>query len=179
MPLRAILTNRHIGSNGACPVCKQGAEDIRHLLFLCTSARDLWASLGLTQLINQALAVDRSGSAIFEFIFSLPDQQLAVHKELNFKQAIAVGGWYLWWLRRRVTHNESIPPMCRWPFSVLSVASNYQRVADHTRIRAEPNWCKPAPRFLKLNVDAAYYPDEGVGATAAIIRDEKGKYLGA
>jgi hypothetical protein len=39
IPLRAILANRHIGSNGACPICNQGAEDIRHLLFRCTNAK--------------------------------------------------------------------------------------------------------------------------------------------
>lgn len=96
IPLRAILTNRHVGSNGACPICHQGAEDIRHLLFLCTNA---WSHLGLTHIIDQAIHVDRSGSAIFEYILSLPDQQVAMHPSLNFKQVIAVGGWYLWWIR--------------------------------------------------------------------------------
>ncbi|EMS66002.1 Leucine-rich repeat-containing protein 40 [Triticum urartu] len=37
----------------------------------------------------------------------------------------------------------------------------------------EAKWSKPDPRFIKLNVDAAFYPDEGVGATAAIIRDDR------
>jgi hypothetical protein len=31
LPLKSILANRHIGTTGECPVCHQGAEDIRHL----------------------------------------------------------------------------------------------------------------------------------------------------
>ena len=30
------------------------------------------------------------------------------------------------------------------------------------------------PKFAKVNVDAAFYQDAGAGATAAVIRDEKG-----
>ena len=35
------------------------------------------------------------------------------------------------------------------------------------------------PKFVKLNVDAAYSEDEGMGATAAVIRDERGTFLAA
>ena len=131
--LGAILIERHIGSNGACPICNQGSEDIRHLLFQCTSATELWRRLGVTHIIDQALQVDRSGSVILEFILSLQDQQLAVHLELNFKQVIIVGGWYLWWIWRRVTHNEAIPSAWKWPLSVLSISSNHQRASAMTQ----------------------------------------------
>lgn len=33
--------------------------------------------------------------------------------------------------------------------------------------------------FVKLNVDAAYFEEEGMGATPAVIRDEKGTFLAA
>lgn len=32
---------------------------------------------------------------------------------------------------------------------------------------------------MKVNVDAAFHEDEGMGATAAVIRDEKGNFLAA
>ena len=38
---------------------------------------------------------------------------------------------------------------------------------------------KPDIGYVKLNVDAAFYPDEGRGATAAVIRDGKGNFLAA
>ncbi|XBJ07632.1 hypothetical protein VPH35_013115 [Triticum aestivum] len=36
---------------------------------------------------------------------------------------------------------------------------------------------KPEPKFIKWNVDAPYYTDEGVGATVAVLRDGKGTFL--
>ena len=47
------------------------------------------------------------------------------------------------------------------------------------RSSPDERWTKPDIKFIKLNVDAAYYVDEGVGATAAVIRDEKGMFLAA
>ena len=116
-------------------------------MFLCSNARHLWTKLGITNIIDQAIQVDRSGSAILEFILSLPDQQLEMHPILNFKQLIAVGGWYLWWIRRKVTHNESIPPPWRWALSVLSISSNHHRATMLVRYSTEA-------KFIPIAVDA-------------------------
>jgi hypothetical protein len=49
IPCRAILANRHVGNSGNCPVCMHGAEDIKHLLFTCDRARDVWQALGVRE----------------------------------------------------------------------------------------------------------------------------------
>lgn len=85
LPLKAILTNRHVGSNGACLICNQGAEDVKHLLFQCSHAKELWRRLGITDHIELALPVDRSGSVVLEHLFSLADEQVRVHPVLNIK----------------------------------------------------------------------------------------------
>jgi hypothetical protein len=54
--------------SGQCLVCAQGAEDVKHLIFTCNRARDVWESLGLKEIIQEASVVDRSGSAILEEI---------------------------------------------------------------------------------------------------------------
>jgi hypothetical protein len=66
LPLRCILTNRHIGDSGACPICSLYTEDAKHLLFMCPWAKELWSSFQLYQLIADASHVERSGSAILE-----------------------------------------------------------------------------------------------------------------
>jgi hypothetical protein len=43
---RAILANRHIGESGGCPVCPNGAEDIKHIMFTCDRAKEVWKELG-------------------------------------------------------------------------------------------------------------------------------------
>jgi hypothetical protein len=57
LPLKSILANRHIGTSGECPICHQGAEDILHLIFQCDTVRELWAKLGLENIISNAIVV--------------------------------------------------------------------------------------------------------------------------
>jgi hypothetical protein len=38
-----------------------------HLLFQCNVARDVWAALGIQNIIDDAISVDLSGSAVLEF----------------------------------------------------------------------------------------------------------------
>ena len=45
LPCRDILANRHIENSGSCPTCNEGCEDIKHLLFLCKRAHDIWQKI--------------------------------------------------------------------------------------------------------------------------------------
>jgi hypothetical protein len=64
VPGMAILGSRHIKVQPQCPVCLLGPEDISHLLFGCTRARQVWQELGLLPKVENAIAVDRSGSVV-------------------------------------------------------------------------------------------------------------------
>jgi hypothetical protein len=44
-------------------------EDVKHLLFECDMARELWSSLGISDVIGEAIQVDRSGSVVLEHLF--------------------------------------------------------------------------------------------------------------
>ena len=125
IPLNSILTNRHIGTVGACPICHQDAEDVRHLLFDCCHARELWKNLGVSKIIDEAKRIDRSGYVIMEHLILAPDVPLAIKPNLNIKQVVLVGFWYLWWIRRQFTHNGAPPPPTRWHMAVLAITNNY------------------------------------------------------
>jgi hypothetical protein len=68
VPLKSILANKHIGTSGQCPVCMAAPEDVLHLLFQCTAAREVWTDLGIQSIIDEAISVDQSGSAVLEFL---------------------------------------------------------------------------------------------------------------
>jgi hypothetical protein len=68
VPGNAILADRHIPISGQCPVCAQGSEDIQHLIFTCDRAREVWTALGLKEVSENSLVVDRSGSVVLEEI---------------------------------------------------------------------------------------------------------------
>jgi hypothetical protein len=47
------------------PICLNGAKDVRHALFTCDRAREVWCALSLEQFIEDALAYDREGLGFF------------------------------------------------------------------------------------------------------------------
>jgi hypothetical protein len=68
IPCRGVLANRHMGNQNGCPICFQSCEDIKHALFLCDRAREVWRCLGIWGKIEELTSVDRSGSVVVEEI---------------------------------------------------------------------------------------------------------------
>jgi hypothetical protein len=98
LPCRAILANRHVGDVGGCPICQNGAEDIKHMIFTCDRAKQVWCSLGIEEKIQRLLMTDHSGSVILEEIFTRDDQ---VHTlEVGIAELVITASWYIWWERR-------------------------------------------------------------------------------
>jgi ribonuclease HI len=178
LPLKSILVNRHIGTSGECPICQLGPEDIKHLLFLCPVATDLWRALGISEIINEALVVDRAGSAVLESLLSGQDKKFP-NFDMGLGETIAVACWYMWWIRRRRVRNEEVPSTSRCRLSILSITANAAKVSKSTGTQLEVKWTSPAPRQVKLNVDASFHENEAAGAVGAIIRDYQGQFVAA
>ena len=87
-------------------------------------------------------------------------------------EVIATTCWYLWWIRRRATHNESVPPPTHWMMSILPLYNAFVRANQKNVTRQMTRWEKPGKDDLKLNVDASFHEDVGMGVIAAIIRDD-------
>ena len=47
IPCHVILANKHITNAVNCPMCQTEAEDIKHALFSCNRAKEVWTSLGV------------------------------------------------------------------------------------------------------------------------------------
>jgi hypothetical protein len=179
LPLKCILANRHIGTLGGCPICNQGHEDIRHLLFQCQPATELWSSLGLQTVIHEAFIIDRAGSGMLEHILRRQDNTLLGFADIGLKETTSVAWWYLWWPRRRQTHNEQVPPIYKGKFSILSITANASRASRPLVTVNTEKWKRPKPRQVKLNVDAIFFFDSRGGATGAVLQDFKGKFITA
>jgi hypothetical protein len=92
------LVNIHVGTSGECPICHQAPEDIRHLLFQCITARELWSLLGLEEILDEALVVDLSGSAVLEHVIRMPSVPLHGF-QFGLKETSVIACWHLWWLQ--------------------------------------------------------------------------------
>jgi hypothetical protein len=60
--------NRHIGLRGQCRICTQGPAIAGRLLFQYPAAQELWNSLGLLKMIQEASTVDHYGNAVLEHL---------------------------------------------------------------------------------------------------------------
>ena len=90
-------------------------------------------------------------------------------------EIIAIGG--LWWLRRQTNHNESVPPISKWPLSILGITVHATRAGCGNHVHSQIRWTKPNPSFGKLNLDASYHTEEGTRATTILTRDLSCKFL--
>jgi hypothetical protein len=64
----APLANWHAITNSSCPLCVGACEDIKHTLFLCGRANEVWEKLRLWRLVEEACAIDRARSVVFEYL---------------------------------------------------------------------------------------------------------------
>jgi hypothetical protein len=133
--------------------------------------------LGLDQVIEEALHVDREGSAILEHLLQLQDNSMVGFDGAGLKEVISITSWYLWWIRRKRTHDESVPTNYKCKMLILAMAANAARVIGRSSPNSDAKWCKPEPRQVKVNVDASFYTDLHAGSIGAIARDYQGSFI--
>lgn len=65
IPAYAMLEARHILVSPQYPVCKAGAGNIGNLLLTCERDRQVWKSLRIHDIIEEAFSSDKSGVHCF------------------------------------------------------------------------------------------------------------------
>jgi ribonuclease HI len=155
-----------------------GLEDISHLLFTCPAAQGLWYALGLTDIIEQAVHLDRAGSAVLEYLVPDHNQAMPAIPSIKLTEVIVTSCWYLWWIRQRRVHNEDVPPLFKCKMSILSIVTNAAKPPRSTGSN-DSRWIKLGPRQVKLNVDDSFFEDERAGGTVVVLRDYMGNFIAA
>jgi ribonuclease HI len=180
IPCKGILANRHIENSSSCPACQSHCEDIKHALFECNQAKEIWRILGVADNINSTLYLHPSGSVVVAEMITRP-KQIDELNHIGLAELILTGGWNIWWQRRQLTHGETVQNPTRAALSIATLTTNYQRSLKKVGRtgKKEEGWRRPPEGELLLNVDASYTPELGSGGTGAIIRDSTGSFLGA
>uniref|UniRef100_A0A8R7QFL0 Reverse transcriptase zinc-binding domain-containing protein n=1 Tax=Triticum urartu TaxID=4572 RepID=A0A8R7QFL0_TRIUA len=91
----AVLANRHIPPTGQCLIYTKGAEDIKHLMFTCYRAKQVWRALGILDIVEEVTRIDRSGSIVLEEILRRSNNKSPVLGHVGLKELIVVGSWYI------------------------------------------------------------------------------------
>jgi len=158
-------------------MCQTGAEDIKHALFSSNRAREVWGALGIWDVIEKLLSVDRSGSVLIQEIIGRRGLATGL-SNVGVAELILKGCWYIWWQRRQVVHGEEIQNPPRSAVSIAAISTNYALASMKSAVTN--NTCKkPAEGLKMINVDASYDAAKGVGSTGAVIRDAAGGFVAA
>ena len=151
LPCYGVLANRHIPVSAQCPRCSVHCEDIKHVLFTCDHAREIWGRLDLAATIDGALLVDRAGSAILE-------ELICTNKEGDKKEMILTAAWYIWWMRRQLVHGENVPPNAIATMSIRIITQSNLKALRKNSATRKSKWVKSKEGFVMINIDASFKP---------------------
>jgi ribonuclease HI len=149
------------------------------MLFNCQNAVSIWKGIGLDSKIDEALLSGRPGSEVLASLLGSNNDPMPNYESIQTRELIAVTAWYIWWIRRRLSHGEQIPPIRNCVSSIRAITVNSSRAKSVNYNVEKITWLKPRGNFVKVNVDAAFNAEEGNGATGAIIRNSQGMFLAA
>lgn len=109
---------------------------MRHVLFTCRRAKEVWKSprkktevsksLGLLNVIKEAVLVDHSGSVVLEKVLRWQITLSQNSSKLGLKETIlCVEAWYIWWQRREAVKGNHVAPPAVIAFAIQALATNF------------------------------------------------------
>src|SRR3954468_11211006 len=86
----------------------------------------VWKHFGLMEEIRKACVVDRAGESVLEFLLCMPDIPCPVLGQGKFHEIVATTAWYLWYERRKLTHDETTQTPSQISLAIRSLAANFE-----------------------------------------------------
>lgn len=94
-------------------------------MFECPTIKEMWPLLGIDDVITRSGFVDLVGEAMLEFLLSIPEEEVSVLGQANFKEIVVVAIWFMWWERRKFLHGEHTQSTGQILLVVRSLAANF------------------------------------------------------
>jgi hypothetical protein len=83
-------------------------EDIKHTLFTCNGAKEVWTKMGSGNLVDEACALDRSGSVVLEYLIRGKFRNIQERSYADLKELIITTEWYIWWMRPQKVNGKTM-----------------------------------------------------------------------
>ncbi|KAL4324720.1 hypothetical protein GQ457_11G026460 [Hibiscus cannabinus] len=160
-------------SDGACPLCGVGFEDIQHVLRDCPDSSAALRQAGFNGSLlsaDQVTVVGWLGLAASSLSLSCFALLLSVL-------------WGLWRRRNTWVHERSLYPLHLVVEDVVLLCLDYASASTSIQVSRPllllpPHWRPPPVGSVKVNVDGAFLPFARLGAIGVIARDRSGAVLG-
>ena len=174
LPTRMNIKRKCIDLDTRCPMCNRADEDGGHLFLKCKLVKHVWRSL-LVEDIRIMLLNAQDAMGVLEIIMGLT----------SMKRDLVLILLWDWWSARNKKNAEdktsSTDAVChRIQRHVLDFG---QSVPPSTP--SEPahsiscRWNKPPLDRVKINFDAAFHHDTGIGAWGFVVRSDTGQFVAA
>ena len=136
VPCMCTLANKDIGTVVNCPVYNVDPKDLKHMLFECRRAAELWRELiNLRDKINKTLEANMAGSSVLKELLCLDNTETHEGKE-----TILVSCWYIWWMSQQIKNNESLPSPRRAAISIRDIVTNNVKIKGTHSIPKHNVW---------------------------------------
>ncbi|KAL4339545.1 hypothetical protein GQ457_08G031990 [Hibiscus cannabinus] len=160
-------------SDGACPLCGVGFEDVLHVLRDCLDSSAALRQAGFDDSLlspTQVTVVGWLGLAASSLSLS------------SFALLLSIL-WGLWRRRNTWVHERSLYPLHLVVEDAVLLCHDYALASASTHVSpsaaaAPPHWRPPPAGSVKVNVDGAFLPSARLGAVGVIARDCSGAVLG-
>ena len=96
----------------------------------------------------------------------------------NVCDMIAIPSWYLCWGRRKLVHNEATQNAQQISMEIHALTANFVNSSSPKTSMKRGGWSSPLTGFVKLNADASFDHDLLRGTIGAVLRDDKGRFIG-
>ncbi|KAL4280973.1 hypothetical protein GQ457_03G007680 [Hibiscus cannabinus] len=169
---------RHLALTAICDICDYHTEDMDHILRHCVTARGIWSRVIRPELLVAFLQIP------FDewFNCNLVSTSRPMYGE-RWKPRFAIYCWLLWKDRcSAVLDSDNIPKedilaRCdRLVNECVNVFINNMR-SSHSVNTDSLHWSRPAPGWIKGNVDASVHTANGLAAIGGVIRDENEDWI--
>jgi hypothetical protein len=145
------------------------AEDIRHMLFGCSRAMEIWEGLGLSDFITACSRLDRSGSTVLEELLCSSTPGGIPHNIEFVVETTMITCWYLWWSRRHIKNKEPVPSPERSIMNIHGIIANSVKVRGSGNIVDQRLGFISSMSMLRLILILAVVPLELSSETRAEI----------
>lgn len=171
LPTNDFLHNRHCSGSPSCILCGGIKEDVKHALFDCRWAREIWQMWAQN---HDASWLSRNGG-FSDLMWSLTDDG-----DPTIAADIAMIQWQIWFRRNRFIHEGKRMNAYKILDKAIDLRNEYaaankqihSQIAQHSHLNnAAQVWQPPHQNCFKLNVDGATFSSQGKVGIGAVLRN--------